>query len=211
MIDTIINYNITQIANILNSIGERVEGNLICDVSADNLVIQRNLDKIQNLKYLSKGKQRICEIGINAGHSLVLMLEQNDEAEYFLFDLNNHKYTEPCLEFISKQFPNTKIQKYFGDSKVTINDFVKIHSEYENTFDLIHIDGGHDLPEIISDFETTKKLATTDCIFIFDDYNYPTIKSFIDYKISINEIEKVIDENLIQTNLHFVYKLKNNK
>jgi predicted O-methyltransferase YrrM len=200
--------NISQIANILNFIGERVEGNLICDVSANNLVIQRNLDKIKNLEYLSKDKKRICEVGINAGHSLVLMLEQNNEAEYFLFDLNNHKYTEPCLEFISKQFPNTKIKKYFGDSKVTINNFSKSYPQYENTFDLIHIDGGHNLSEIISDFESTKKLASSDCIFIFDDYDYPAIKNFIDSKISTNEIEKVIDENLAQTNLHFVYKLK---
>ena len=68
------------IANILNQIGERVEGNLICDVSPNNIVIDRNEEKIHNLQQLSMAKNTICEIGVNAGHSLFIMLEQNPTA-----------------------------------------------------------------------------------------------------------------------------------
>lgn len=96
--DVKLNGHFEKISQILNEIGERVEGNLICDVDSSNIVITRNIAKIKNLQYLSKNKNKICEIGVNAGHSLLLMLEQNPNAEYLLFDLNNHKYTNPCIE-----------------------------------------------------------------------------------------------------------------
>ena len=71
------NIHIRAIADILHNVGERVEGNLICDIDCDNYVIDRNFAKIHNLKFLCAGKKRICEIGVNACHSLLLMLLVN--------------------------------------------------------------------------------------------------------------------------------------
>lgn len=195
-----------KIAEILNNIGERVEGNLICDVSSDNIVIERNKAKILNLQYLAKNKRKICEIGINAGHSLLLMVEQNPEAEYLLFDLNNHKYTQPCLDYIKSVYPNTNIKAVFGDSKYTVNDYFNRNVDEMNTFDLVHIDGGHGLQEVISDFESCKRAAEENAIVVFDDYDYTGIKSYIDSKLEENEIQKTIDSNLTETNLHFIFK-----
>jgi predicted O-methyltransferase YrrM len=206
--DVKLNGHFEKISQILNEIGERVEGNLICDVDSSNIVITRNLAKIKNLQYLSKNKNKICEIGVNAGHSLLLMLEQNPNAEYLLFDLNNHKYTNPCIEYIKSAYPNTKIQVVYGDSKFTVNNFINNNIDEMNSYDFIHIDGGHGLQEVISDYESSKRIASDDSILIFDDYDYSNIQNFIDLKVKENEIEKITDNNLIETNLHFVYKLK---
>lgn len=200
--------NFLVLTEILKSIGERIEGNLICDVFADNYVMERNLPKIENLQYLAKNKKRICEIGINACHSLLLMLEQNESADYLLFDLNNHRYTEPSLSYIKSLYKQTSIESVFGDSKITISNFLESNPQYKNTFDLIHIDGGHDDAEVNSDYESAKKLAAPNALIIFDDYDYQNIKTFIDSKLEIGEIEKVIDSSMVETNLHFVYKLK---
>ncbi len=202
----ILSENIKKLGEILNQVGERVEGNLICDVSSDNLVTERNYAKITNLQKLVKGKQRICEIGVNAGHSLLLMLEQNSEAEYLLFDLNNHKYTQPCVEFIKSIYPNTKIKIIYGDSKYTVNDYFNKNVEYMNTFDLVHIDGGHGFQELSSDYEVCKRVASDESIVVFDDYDYLNIKNFIDTKIIEKEIEKIENSDLIDTNLHFIFK-----
>jgi hypothetical protein len=101
MIDTIkpeVKEHISNIGDILNRIGERVEGNLICDISSDNLTDHINKNKIHNLLKLSENKSKICEVGVNAGHSLLLMVSANPKAEYLIFDLNGHAYTKPCVE-----------------------------------------------------------------------------------------------------------------
>lgn len=61
--DIINNNHIKNITKILNDVGERIEGNLICDIEPENYVISTNKYKIKNLQYLCKNKQKIIEIG----------------------------------------------------------------------------------------------------------------------------------------------------
>jgi predicted O-methyltransferase YrrM len=199
------NQHFTNIADILRNVGERVEGNLVCDVSPDNIVMGANKEKIHNIQHLVKGKTRICEIGVNAGHSLLFMLEQNPTAEYFLFDLGNHGYTGPCLDYIRTQYPNTKIHIVYGDSKQTIPNFIMNNKDYINTFDFVHIDGGHGILEVTSDFYNCRYLSSKDGVTIFDDYNYNTIKEFINDKVSVDMIKQYHDTLLQQTDKQFIY------
>ena len=46
------NIHIQNITKILKQVGERVEGNLICDIYPDNWIYHENLDKIHNLQLL---------------------------------------------------------------------------------------------------------------------------------------------------------------
>jgi tetratricopeptide (TPR) repeat protein len=193
------------IETILNIVGESVEGNLICDITPNNYVIDSNQAKISNLHYLAKDKNKICEIGVNSGNSLLIMLDSNPNAEYLLFDLNNHKYTQPCIEYIKKQYPNTKITIIYGDSKETMPKFLEENPNEINTYDLIHIDGGHNDMEVQSDYLYSNKLGCGQ--MIFDDYDYLNIQMFIDSEIKNNKIVKVKDSNLIDTKLHIVYTL----
>jgi predicted O-methyltransferase YrrM len=196
--------HISNIAQILDSIGERVEGNLICDITSDNLVDSRNEAKIHNLLKLAVGKSTICEIGVNAGHSLLLMVSVNPTAEYLLFDLGGHAYTRPCVEYIKKAYPSTKITEVYGDSNITLRDYVKANEL--NTFDMIHIDGGHETQTVMSDFIYTQFMLKQDGIVIFDDYNFGNIREVVDYYVQRQVITRYNSE-LVDTDLHYVYKV----
>jgi hypothetical protein len=197
-----------EIAKILNSVGERVEGNFICDGSSENLVNELNKDKILNIQNLSKKSDNICEIGVNAGHSLLIMLEQSPNSNYTIFDLGNHGYTRPCMDYIKSIYPNTNINIIYGDSKKTIKKYISENIQDIPKFDLIHIDGGHENLELISDFYYTSLLGSPDCYYVFDDYHYPNIKSFLIPRIKSRIIVPSLD--VIETPLHIVYKFPNN-
>lgn len=190
MID-IINDNVKKqmfdIAEILKTIGERVEGNLICDVTSDNLIDDINKSKIDNLLKLSKSKLNICEIGVNAGHSLLLMVSNNPSADYLIFDLGRHSYTRPCVEYIKSQYPSTKITEVYGDTKITLRNYL---TNNKTKFDMIHVDGGHETHTVVNDFIYTEKLLNSKGVVVFDDYNYGNIKEMIDFYQNQNIISK---------------------
>ena len=204
--DLIKNKYIQGITQILEFVGERVEGNLICDIKPRQWTIEQNINKINNLQYLCKNKNKIIEIGVNACHSLLLMLLINPDAEYLLFDLNNHKYTEKTIEYIKKEFPNTKINIIYGNSIETINRYILDNPNQLNSYELIHLDGGHTEDIFSEDYNNSKKLITDNGVIIFDDYNMNDIKDFIHKKINQKEIVEYIDNNIIKNNLHFIYK-----
>jgi predicted O-methyltransferase YrrM len=204
--DLIENKHIQGITNILEDIGERVEGNLICDINPRNFTIEHNIDKIRNLQYLSKNKKKIIEIGVNACHSLLLMLITNPDAEYLLFDLNIHKYTEPTIEYIKKEFPNTKINIIYGNSTETIKKYILDNQIQLKSYDLIHLDGGHTEDIFSQDYNNSKKLIKDNGVIIFDDYNYNDIKVFLRTKIKEKEIIEYTDKNIIYNDFHFIYK-----
>jgi len=206
MIDIIkeeVKNHILNIADILDEAGETVEGNLICDVSSDNFIDERNESKIHNLLKLVEGKSKICEIGVNAGHSLLLMVSSNPNAEYLLFDLGGHSYTRPCIQYIRNAYPSTKITEVYGDTNLTLREYVKIN-ELHN-FDMIHIDGGHETHTVVNDFIYTQDLLKPDGIVIFDDYNFGSIKDVVDYYVD-RKIINQYTEGLVETDLHYVYK-----
>lgn len=197
--------HIVSIGNILTNIGEFVEGNLICDVSPNDFVYEQNVSKIKNLQELVKDKKKVCEIGVNAGHSLLIMLEKNSDAEYYLFDLGHHKYTKPCLEYIKQLYPNTKIEIFYGDSKETLEKFIINNPENLKTFDLIHIDGGHEELEYTNDFYYSRLLSMVGGISVFDDYDYETIKAFLDIRLENKIIKHYESETVLMNNKQLIY------
>jgi predicted O-methyltransferase YrrM len=201
------NTHIQNIEKILTTIGERVEGNLICDIDPLNYTIERNLAQIRNLQSLCTGK-KICEIGVNAAHSLLLMLLVNPTAEYTLFDLGNHAYTRPCIDYIRAQFPETKIEVIYGNSVETIAQYIAENPAQLSTYDLCHLDGGHTQDIFSHDYANVKQLMKADGLVIFDDYDLPAIRSFITTKLAAKEITEIVDTHLIDTGLHFIYRYR---
>ena len=198
------NEHVKNLTNILKDIGERVEGNLICDVKPDNYIIRRSIRKIKNLQHLCQRK-KIIEIGVNACHSLLLMLLVNPNAEYLLFDLGNHKYTSHTFNYIKEKFPNAKLNIIYGNSVDTISKYIKDNPNDTKSYDLIHIDGSHMEDVFSHDYINSKKLIRKDGIVIFDDYQLRNIKKFIDRKINQNEITKIRSKNLNDNPFHFIY------
>jgi predicted GTPase len=133
------------------------------------------------------------------------MLLINPEAEYLLFDLNCHKYTEPAFNYIKSQFPSTKINIIFGDSTKTMHKFIVDNQTELHSYDLIHIDGGHTIDIFSHDYNNSKQLSVNNGVVVFDDYDYDRIYTFIQKMIAQKEIIEYTDSNIIRTRLHFVY------
>ena len=203
------NIHIQNITLILKQVGERVEGNLICDGEPENWVYNENFAKIHNVQLLCKHKKKIIEIGINACHSLVLMLMVNPTATYLLFDLNNHKYTEKCLDYVRNAFPSSNINVIFGDSTITIPKYISLHSDEINTYEMCHLDGGHTEDIFSKDYENTKILLNENGIVIFDDFDMEPIYNYINRKIHDKEIYIEDDKNIIKNSKHCIYRYAN--
>jgi hypothetical protein len=173
----------TALTAILEDIGERVEGNLYCDIRPSN--ITGNIAKINNLRSLCCDKAKICEIGVNACHSLLFMVDVNKTAEYALFDIGIHKYLEPCFAYVKSAFPTTQMQLFQGDSRLTLPAYAELHKE---EFDLCHIDGGHEYDVFSSDYTYCLQMLKKGGIMIFDDFEYGNIQKFVIDKVDEGEV-----------------------
>ncbi len=91
----------------------------------------------------------------------------------------------------------------YGDTKITLSGYKKTKS-----YDMIHIDGGHDTHTVVNDFIYTRQLLKKGGVVVFDDYNYHNIKEVVDYYRDIGIISEY-DTDLIKTDLHYVYQINN--
>jgi predicted O-methyltransferase YrrM len=174
MKDLAINLNINKAKEFINehllpiiiASGEKLEGNIfMLHHTTDYTNVYENKAKnISNL-VLNKHIKNVMEIGFNAGFSALLMLLTNPYLKLTCFDLGEHKYARPCFEKIQETFGAERINITFGDSTKTLID---VHE----TYDLIHIDGGHEVAVASSDIENAYRLAKEKTILIMDDYNF---------------------------------------
>ena len=59
----------------------------------------------------TENHSNICEIGFNAGHStLLLLLSNNKNINFTIFDINTHSYTEKCFEYIKNKFVDVNFE-----------------------------------------------------------------------------------------------------
>ena len=152
------------------------------------------LPKQMNLFWAGTRVQtRICEIGFNAGHSALLMLNgcAASDVEFTVFDIGQHNYTRPCLEYIQSQFPNVKMEYIEGDSIVKMGEYIHEHMERCGTYDVVHVDGGHTLECITSDFAHATKLVRQGGIVIVDDTNIDYIDAAVNLAISSGEFTEI--------------------
>jgi hypothetical protein len=118
------------------------------------------------------------------------MLMENPDAEYLLFDLNCHKYTQPALAYVKSAFPSSKITMVCGNSVKTIREYIAENPHELNTYDFCHLDGGHTEDIFSEDYENMKKLVNKGPV-IFDDYDYHEIRTFITRKLEAGEIKEI--------------------
>jgi len=118
-----------------------------------------------NLMYYGAKCEKIMEIGTNAGHTLAHFLCNDIDHEIYVFDINEHKYHEPCMKYLNEKFNNC-IQLFHGDSWKTVRN-----TNLNVKMDLIHVDGNHTVEYCMSDILKSRKFATDKTILIVDDTN----------------------------------------
>ena len=142
--------------------------------------------------YILKNKcRRIMEIGVADGEnakSMVIAASKNfpiEEVEYYGFDLfewNSDSHMNRVMTKLKATGCSFKLFK--GDSTITLPKVV----ENLPMMDLIFIDGGHDYPTVISDWENAKKLMKNETAVFFHNYSFYGPKKVVD-NISPNEYD----------------------
>jgi hypothetical protein len=135
------------------------------------------------------GKQAItkmCEIGFNAGHSSMLLLlgRDNTPLDFTIFDIGNHPYTKPCVNYIQSKFSHVNFEYVEGDSTVTMPKWIETNSTQMGLYDVVHVDGGHSEHCISNDMKNADILVKKGGIVIIDDTNVPHINKYVNIYIS---------------------------
>jgi hypothetical protein len=126
---------------------------------------------------------KICEIGFNAGHSAMLFLMGRDKTpiDFTIFDIGHHSYTKPCITYLKDKFPHVAFEYIEGDSALTMPRWTT--QDNVNTYDLIHVDGGHSEYCISHDINNADILIRKGGIIIIDDTNMNHINVHVDRMI----------------------------
>jgi hypothetical protein len=101
----------------------------------------------------------------------------------YIFDINEHAYTVPCLEYLKTAFPEANFKFFKGDSTVELPAFIAGNPGLR--VDLVHVDGGHFEHCIRSDFGCAERLVRSGGNIIVDDTNDPVINRFVEIALHV--------------------------
>lgn len=168
-----------------------VENKLKSIADCSNTLIEGNtrgyIDKQYNIGKLASRAINILEIGFNTGYSSAVILCSNMYSYLLVIDINSHKYVEPCYKYLENMFKG-RIISLFGDSKKVIPNLTYRN---KNTYDLIHIDGGHSLKVASSDLYGSVILLKRGGYIIFDDSHKPHLEKLLNSYVKAKIIKEV--------------------
>jgi len=139
----------------------------------------------------TQAKTKICEIGFNAGHSAMLLLLGRDTTplDFTIFDIGQHPYVRPCLDFMKSTFPHVTFTYVEGDSTLTMPGWIR--ANHVGLFDVVHVDGGHSEHCISHDMKNANLLVKNGGIVIVDDTNVNYISSYVDTYIASGKYKEL--------------------
>ena len=122
------------------------------------------------LKELASDKslRNALEIGFNAGHSAELFLKDTT-LNLISFDIAKWDYTPTSKEYIDTTYPH-RHELIIGNSTKTVPEYIE--NNPNKKFDLIYIDGGHDIKISKADLKNCRKLAHRETMVVMDDTVY---------------------------------------
>jgi hypothetical protein len=133
-----------RIAELVKQSGESLEGNIFY-ADLEDRYRDRPPDVTlaparRNAWRAVRFKERLLEVGVNAGHSALLALSSSPRLEYYGVDIMSHAYTAECVDFLKGEFPG-RVHLFTGDSREVLPWLVSRRAEL--AFDIFHVDGGH--------------------------------------------------------------------
>ena len=182
LLETELIQHYNKLEDICKNIGEKVEGSCFTFDKHVHIRPSELLSKQVNLFLISSKSNNIMEIGFNAGHSCLIYLFSNKKSKITLFDICEHKYTQPCFDYLDSLFPG-RLTLIKGDSTQTIPKFRR--DNQDTKFDFIHIDGCHD--EVIAKQDIYNCISLTSKHLIIDDTQLKHIRKLV---------KKIIDDNI---------------
>jgi hypothetical protein len=150
-----------RIAELIKQSGEPLEGNIFYADLKDTYFDQPPDEALaparRNVWRAVRFKERLLEVGVNAGHSALLALSSNPRLEYYGVDIMSHAYTAECVDFLKGEFPG-RVHLFTGDSREVLPWLVSRGAEV--SFDIFHVDGGHTEEVCRSDMGNCIRMAS---------------------------------------------------
>ena len=145
---------------IVEASGETLEGNLFYADGEARFAGRPPADELaparRNLWRAARFKERLLEVGVNAGHSALLALSSNPKLQYYGVDIVSHSYTIACVDFLKGEFPG-RVHLFPGDSREVLSWLADRSDDL--AFDLFSIDGGHTSEVCLSDMTNCIRMA----------------------------------------------------
>lgn len=176
-----------ELKRIVESTGEPLEGNCY-SYHQSTVEFPELANKRANLLWFTLHAKKVAEVGFNAGHSAAVMMAlSSEDTEYLFFDNGEHKYMRPCFDYVTKVFNKTS-NLVIGDSRISMPTYIREHPECIGTFDVVHVDGGHDHACFFSDISNALLLVKRGGLIIVDDTQERHISDWVDTLIK----EKIV-------------------
>jgi predicted O-methyltransferase YrrM len=158
----------------LKKSGEVLEGNYFYHHESQELSPFPAPTRSAKRIFLAKSVQHksyVLEVGVNAGHSALLILSANSKVQYLGVDIAQHGYTRSSSEILRKHF-GKRTEMIFGDSR----DVLPTLKASNLKFDLIHIDGSHSYFQCLADLRNSQELLLGEnSTIILDDIKAPEV------------------------------------
>lgn len=188
-------HHLEALKNIIAEIGEPLEGGLFYMHGTFRYHGPQAKLKQRNLYSLAACSTAILEVGVNGGHSCLVMLLANPKATIAGFDICDHKYVKPCVEYLNKNFGN-RIFLIEGSSDKTLSNFWAVFPEKK--FDLFHIDGSHIYQNANLDFFICRNMAHIGkSVVVFDDTMMKDPKALWEGYLNNGQVKEI--DTVLQT------------
>jgi len=103
---------------------------------------------------------KILQIGFNAGHSTLLMLDARNDINITSIDIGKN-YIHECNDSVNKSFPERHT--------LLIGDSLEVVPKLKEKFDFFFIDGGHQYNVARGDLENCYNLGYDGSVILIDD------------------------------------------
>jgi hypothetical protein len=183
--------NLDTLKRIIDDVGEPLEGNIFYEHLETNLttLTPRFFQKRAALAMFAMAHKEVVEIGFNSGFSALLMLTANPELRLTCVDICEHKYTEPCFQYLKTVFED-RITLVKGDSTVVLPEVLQSNKSLTGYI----IDGGHGLNVAEQDLQNVIKYANNDAVLCFDDSDFVELRMMLNMYMMSGHLINFMDE-----------------
>lgn len=151
---------------------------------------RETLKKQEHLFRVGQKSECVLEVGVYVGHSLLILLLSNPNLRITCVDCED-RFARRAVDYLNEHF-GRRITFLCGRAEdVLPRTELRI-------FDCVHIDADHNDDAVRRQFQITRKLATKDAFFVFDDYE--AVRSVVDDWISRGILEHVSTPGCLWTN-----------
>jgi hypothetical protein len=190
--------HLDELLKIIKAIGEPLEGNIFyqhLDPNPGHELIEQFLPKRAALAMFAMAHNDIVEIGFNSGFSALLMLTANPNLKLTSVDICEHKYTEPCFDYLASVFPG-RIDLVKGDSTQVLAEVLQSNKNLTGYI----IDGGHGVTVAEQDLQNVIQFANKDAVLCFDDSDFVELRLMLNLYMMSGHLAPIWDPHAVAQN-----------